>query len=42
MLRLAKRDQAAMVALMNASDLAAAVALFHGQQAIEKAMKAVI
>lgn len=40
LLRLARRDQAAFVALLGAP--AVAVALFHAQQAAEKALKAVM
>ncbi|MHB1592422.1 MAG: HEPN domain-containing protein [Sulfuricella sp.] len=41
-LRLAKRDQAAFAALLNASAVDPAVACFHAQQAAEKALKAVM
>lgn len=41
-LRLAKRDQAAFTALLNASAVDLAVACFHAQQAAEKALKAVM
>lgn len=39
--RLAKRDQAAFEALLNATSVDPAVACFHAQQAAEKALKAV-
>ena len=39
-LRLAKRDQAAFAALLNAAAVDPAVACFHAQQAAEKALKA--
>ena len=42
MLRLARRDQAALVALLNAPEVALPVALFHAQQAAEKTLKAVM
>lgn len=42
LLRLARRDQAACSALLGASGVAVAVALFHAQQAAEKALKAVM
>ena len=42
MLRLARRDQAAFNALLVASDVPVAMALFHAQQSAEKAMKAVM
>lgn len=42
LLRLAVRDQAALEALLGAPGVAAAVALFHAQQAVEKALKAVM
>ena len=41
-LRLAKRDQAAFAALLNAPAVDLAVACFHAQQAAEKALKAVM
>ncbi|MBI5907993.1 MAG: HEPN domain-containing protein [Burkholderiales bacterium] len=41
-LRLAKRDQAAFVALLNAAAVDPAVACFHAQQAAEKSLKAVM
>lgn len=41
-LRLAKRDQAAFAALLNATAVDPAVACFHAQQAAEKALKAVM
>lgn len=40
LLRLARRDQAALHALLGAPDVALAVAFFHTQQATEKALKA--
>ena len=40
--RLAKRDQAAFAALLNATTVYPAVACFHAQQAAEKALKAVM
>lgn len=40
LLRLARRDQAALLALLVAPDVAVAVAFFHAQQAAEKALKA--
>lgn len=39
MLRLARRDHAAFAALIAAPNVPAAVALFHAQQAVEKALK---
>lgn len=42
LLRLAVRDQAALVALLGAPGVAASVAFFHAQQAVEKALKAVM
>ena len=39
LLRLARRDHAAFEVLIVASGLPAAVALFHAQQAVEKALK---
>ena len=42
LLRLARRDQAAFIALLDAQGVAVAVALFHAQQAAEKALKAVM
>ncbi len=42
LLRLAKRDQAAMQALLGAPGVPVAVAFFHAQQAAEKALKAVM
>ncbi|OGS99148.1 MAG: hypothetical protein A3F73_03770 [Gallionellales bacterium RIFCSPLOWO2_12_FULL_59_22] len=41
-MRLARRDQAAFVALLNAPAVDLAVACFHAQQAAEKALKAVM
>jgi HEPN domain-containing protein len=40
LLRLARRDQAALQALLGAPGVSVAVALFHAQQAAEKALKA--
>jgi HEPN domain-containing protein len=40
LLRLARRDQAALQALLGAPGVALAVALFHAQQAAEKALEA--
>lgn len=40
--RLAKRDQAAFSALLNAAAVDPAVACFHAQQAAEKSLKAVM
>lgn len=40
LMRLARRDQAAMAALLAAPGVAFAVAFFHAQQAAEKALKA--
>jgi HEPN domain-containing protein len=40
LLRLARRDQAALVALLGAPGVGVAVAFFHAQQAAEKALKA--
>lgn len=40
LLRLARRDQAALQALLGAPGVAVAVALFHAQQAAEKCLKA--
>ena len=42
LLRIAKADQAACLALMNAPGVRFANAAFHGQQAVEKALKAVL
>lgn len=42
LLRLARRDQAAMQALLGAPAVGVAVAFFHAQQAAEKALKAVM
>lgn len=42
LLRLARRDQTAFVALLNAPGVDLAVACFHAQQAAEKALKAVM
>ncbi len=42
MLRLARRDEAAFSALLGAPTVALSVALFHAQQAAEKALKAVM
>jgi HEPN domain-containing protein len=42
LLRLARRDEAAMHALLGAPRVAVAVAFFHAQQAAEKALKAVM
>lgn len=42
LLRLARRDQAAFAALIAAPHVPAAVALFHAQQAVEKALKSVM
>ena len=39
LLRLARRDHAAFDALIAASGVPAAVALFHAQKAVEKALK---
>lgn len=40
LLRLARRDEAALRVLIEAPDVAVAVAFFHAQQAAEKALKA--
>lgn len=40
LLRLARRDEAAMRALLDARGVDKAIAFFHGQQATEKALKA--
>ena len=40
MLRLARRDQAACSVLLGAPGVGLSVALFHAQQAAEKALKA--
>lgn len=40
LLRLARRDQAALLALLGAPGVDVAVAFFHAQQAAEKALKA--
>ncbi|HQY10348.1 MAG TPA: HEPN domain-containing protein [Burkholderiaceae bacterium] len=40
LLRLARRDEGALCALLGASGVAVAVALFHAQQSVEKALKA--
>ena len=42
MLRLARRDQAACSVLLGAPGVGLSVALFHAQQAAEKALKAVM
>ena len=42
LMRLARRDEAAFQALMQAPHVGAEVALFHAQQATEKAFKAVM
>ena len=42
MLRLARQDQAAVAALLGAPGVTVAVALFHAQQAAEKAPKGVM
>lgn len=42
LLRLARRDQAAFIALLGAPEVAVAVAFFHAQQATERALKAVM
>ncbi len=42
LLRLARRDQIACAALLRVEGLALAVGCFHAQQAIEKALKAVM
>lgn len=42
MLRLARRDQAAFAALLAVPEVALSIALFHAQQASEKALKAVM
>jgi HEPN domain-containing protein len=42
LLRLARRDQAALQALLGAPGVGVAVAFFHAQQAAEKALKAVM
>ena len=42
LLRLARRDQAAFLALLNAPGVAMAVAFFHAQQAAEKTLKSVM
>ena len=42
LLRLARRDQAAMQALLGAPGVPLALAFFHAQQAAEKALKAVM
>lgn len=42
LLRLARRDHAAFDALIAASRVPAAVALFHAQQVVEKALKSVM
>lgn len=41
-LRLARRDEAAFRALLNSATVDFAVACFHAQQAVEKALKAVM
>ena len=40
LLRLARRDEAALQALLGAPGVGVAVAFFHAQQAVEKALKA--
>jgi HEPN domain-containing protein len=42
LLRLARRDEAALQALLSAPGVAVAVAFFHAQQAVEKGLKAVM
>ena len=42
MMRLAMRDQAAFVTLLSAPSVALSLALFHAQQSVEKALKAVM
>lgn len=42
LLRLARRDEAAFIALLAAPNVAVSVALFHAQQAAEKSLKAVM
>ena len=42
LLRLARRDEAAFDALLAAPQVPASVALFHAQQAVEKALKALM
>ena len=42
MLRLARMDEAAFVALLGVPAVALSVALFHAQQAAEKALKSVM
>ena len=42
LLRLARRDESALVALLDAPQVALPVALFHAQQAAEKTLKAVM
>lgn len=42
MLRLARMDEAAFIALLGSPAVALAVALFHAQQAVEKALKSVM
>lgn len=39
MLRLARMDEAAFVALLGSAGVPLAIALFHAQQALEKALK---
>ena len=39
MLRLARMDEAAFVALLASTGVPLAIALFHAQQALEKALK---
>ena len=42
LMRIARRDEAAMLALLEARSVATAVAFFHGQQAVEKTLKAIM
>ena len=42
LLRLARRDETAMQVLLDAPEVPKALAFFHGQQAAEKALKAVM
>lgn len=42
LLRLARRDEAAFIALLAAPNVAVSVALFHAQQAAENSLKAVM
>jgi HEPN domain-containing protein len=42
LLRLARRDEQAFLALLHAPEVPLSMALFHAQQAVEKALKAIM